>query len=47
MNTPLAMIGTVLVLLFVGAGVLLFIANSMEPPMEQREEVISNDRFSG
>jgi len=47
MNTPLAMIGTILVLLMVGAGTLLYIANSMQPPLEQREEVISNDQFPG
>ncbi len=47
MSNPLALIGIVLVLLLGAGGVLLFIANTMEPPQTEREEVISNDRFPG
>ncbi len=47
MNGLLAMLGVVLVLVLGGAGTLLYVANTMEPPLEQREEVISNDRFPG
>jgi len=47
MNNPLTLIGVVLVLLLGGVGALLYIANTMEPPQTEHEEVISNDRFPG
>jgi|GEM_PF-1853726 len=47
MKNPAAIIGIVLVLLLGGVGALLYIANTMEPPQTEREEVISNDRFPG
>jgi len=47
MNNPLAMIGIVLVLLLGGVGALLYVANTMEPPQTEHEEVIDNDRFPG
>jgi hypothetical protein len=47
MNNPLAMIGVILVLLLAGAGALLYVANTMDPPQTEHEEVIPDDRFPG
>ncbi len=47
MNNPLAIIGVVLMLVLGGAGALLYVANTMEPPQVQRQEVIPDDRFPG
>lgn len=47
MRNPLLMIGILLIVVLGGAGALLYVANTMEPPVEEREEVISNDRFPG
>jgi len=47
MNSPLTMIGIILILVLGGVGALLYIANTTEPPQTEREEVISNDRFPG
>jgi len=47
MNNPLTMIIVVLVLVLGAGGALVFYANSIEPPVEPREEVIDDDRFPG
>ena len=47
MNNPLAMIGIVLVLIAGAVGALLYVANTVEPPQTEREEVIPDDRFPG
>lgn len=47
MNNPLVMIGVILALLGIVAGGLLYVANTMEAPQEQRQDVIPDDRFPG
>lgn len=45
MNNPLTLIGAVLVLILGVTGGLLYVANTMEPPQEQRQDIISDDQF--
>ena len=47
MSNPLTLFGIVLVLVLGAAGALLYVANTMDPPQTQREEVIDDDRFPG
>jgi len=47
MSNPLMLISIVLVLILGAAGALLYVANTMDPPQTEREEVIENDRFPG
>ncbi len=47
MNNPFMMIGVILALAVIVGGGLLYVANTMEAPQEQRQDVVPNDRFPG